>query len=117
MRIAAIGVRSSCDTSARKSRLRSRSRRMIATLSSSRAAIWLNWRASSMISVLPGLRGSIATRRAKSPSVRPWAASVRRRSGVVKRRARSEATTTDRSRPAIAITISSEKIAARVLAR
>ena len=90
---------------------------MIATLSSRRAAIWLNWRDSSMISVLPGLRGSIATRRAKSPSVRSRVASVSRRSGVVNRRARSDATTTDRHRPAIAITISSEKIAASVLAR
>ena len=44
VRRAAIGVRSSWDTSARKSRLRSRSRRMISTLSWSRSAIALNWR-------------------------------------------------------------------------
>ena len=43
VRSAAIGVRSSCETSARKSRLRSRSRRMISTLSSSWSAIALNW--------------------------------------------------------------------------
>ena len=42
VRSAAIGVRSSCETSARNSRLRSRSRRMISTLSWSRSAIALN---------------------------------------------------------------------------
>ena len=53
VRSAAIGVRSSCDTSARNSRLRSRSRRMISTLSWSRSAIALNWSPSSDSSIGP----------------------------------------------------------------
>ena len=54
VRSAAIGVRSSCETSARKSRLRSRSRRMISTLSWTRSAIVLNWAPSSTSSEEPG---------------------------------------------------------------
>ena len=53
VRSAAIGVRSSCDTSARNSRLRSRSRRMISMLCWSRSAIALNWRPSSDSSIGP----------------------------------------------------------------
>ena len=54
VRSAASGVRSSWETSARKSRLRSRSRRMSSTLSASRSAIVLNWTASSPSSEEPG---------------------------------------------------------------
>ena len=63
VRSAAIGVRSSCETSARKSRLRSRSRRMISTLSPRRAAIMLNWRDSSASSVAPVRARLAGTRR------------------------------------------------------
>ena len=94
VRRAASGVRSSCETSARKSRLRSRSRRMISTLSWSRSAIALNWTASSAISDDPARTSSGGTRRVRSPSASPRDASVRRRSGVVKRRAMAADTST-----------------------
>ena len=94
VRSAAIGVRSSCETSARNSRLRSRSRRMISMLSWSRSAIALNWRPSSDSSIGPSSIASDGTRRAKSPSARSRLASVSRRSGVVIRRVSMAATTT-----------------------
>ena len=89
---AAIGVRSSCETSARKSRLRSRSRRMIETLSSSWSAIELNWSASSVSSDEPTWTSAGSMRSVKSPSASARDASVRRRSGVVKRWATAAAT-------------------------
>ena len=94
VRSAASGVRSSCDTSARKSRSRSRSRRMTSTLSSTLSAIALNWTASSAISDEPERTWRMGTRRARSPSASPRAASVSWRSGVVKRRASQAETTT-----------------------
>ena len=97
VRRAASGVRSSCETSARKSRLRSRSRRMISTLSSSRSAMALNWTASSAISDEPARTSLAGTRRVRSPSARPRDASVRRRSGVVNRRAMAAETRTLRT--------------------
>ena len=79
VRMAAIGVRSSWLTSARKSRLRSRSRRMMSTLSSSRSAIWLNWRGQRP--QLQGPRRELVggdTREVRSPSARRREASVSR---------------------------------------
>ena len=57
----------------------------------------LNWRESSVISAPPVRARSAGTRRARSPSARALAASVSRRSGVVKRRARKADTTMARS--------------------
>ena len=85
VRIAAIGVRSSWLTSARKSRPRSRSRRMIETLSSSRSAMALNCVDSTRSSSVPDESSSLVTRDVKSPSARRREASVRRVRGVVKR--------------------------------
>ena len=96
VRSAASGVRSSCETSARKSRLRSRSRRLISTLSSRRSAIVLNWTASSPSSVEPARNWAAGTRRDRSPSASARDASVSWRSGVVKRRVSAADTTTAR---------------------
>ena len=85
VRVAEIGVRSSWLTSARKSRLRSRSRRMISTLSSSRSAIVLNWVDSSRSSSVPDESSSVATREPRSPSASRREASVSRVIGVLKR--------------------------------
>ena len=54
----------------------------------------LNWTASSAISDEPDLTSSDGTRRVRSPSARPREASVRRRNGVVKRRAMAADTST-----------------------
>ena len=65
---------------------------MIATLSSSRSAIALNWTASSVSSDEPARTSARSTRFARSPSASAREASVRRRSGVVNRRAIAAAT-------------------------
>ena len=117
VRRAASGVRSSCETSARKSRLRSRSRRMISTLSSSLSAIALNWTASSASSDDPARTSFGGTRRVRSPSARPRDASVRRRSGVVNRRAMAAETSTLSPSANRAIAASSPVTLARAVAR
>ena len=117
VRRAASGVRSSCETSARKSRLRSRSRRMISTLSWSRSAIALNWTASSASSDEPARTSFGGTRRVRSPSARPRDASVRRRSGVVNRRAMAAETSTLRPSANSAMAASSPVTLASAVAR
>ena len=78
VRRAAIGVRSSCETSARKSRLRSRSRRILSTLSSTWSAIALNWVASAAISDEPARMSARGIALARA---RPRRAPARPRSG------------------------------------
>ena len=65
---------------------------MIATLSSSFSAIELNWSASSVSSDEPAWTSAGSMRSVKSPSAIERDASVRRRSGVVKRWATAAAT-------------------------
>ena len=79
VRSAAMGVRSSWLTSARNSRLRSRSSLMMATEVWSRSAISLKAPASSWTS--GGEFGGMATRASRWPSARSREVVVRRRSG------------------------------------
>ncbi len=117
VRMAAIGVRSSWLTSARKSRLRSRSRRITDTLSSSRSAIVLNWVDSARSSRVPDESSSVATREVRSPSASRREASVSRVIGVEKRWAMKAATSTATMNAAEAMTRSSPVMAASVFAR
>ncbi len=90
---------------------------MIATLSSSRSAIALNWRDSSEISIAPVTASRVGTRLPSSPRSRSLAAVVSRRSGVVNRRARNAATATEMRKATIPTTMSRPVTAAMVEAR
>ena len=118
VRSAAIGVRSSWETSARKSRLRSRSRRMIvdALLEPVGHRVELLRRARAA-RACPTTARRPATRAVRSPSASARDASVRRRSGVVKRWARNAATITATRNATAAMTSSRPVTLASVLRR
>ena len=90
-RSAASGVRSSCETSARCSCPRSRSRRSAATVPSRRPAMRLNWPRSASISTFAAISLPVGTRAERSPSPIFVAVSDRSRTGFAKRCAASEA--------------------------